>query len=112
MISCLIGSFLPKNMPRRLFSISSTQTSSTITDPCELKMLTSCARPSYQMWVWTKCSRIKKALAASAVLSKPIAIKVVDGKVMINDATVAAADVAASNGVIHVIDTVLLPPSK
>jgi uncharacterized surface protein with fasciclin (FAS1) repeats len=31
---------------------------------------------------------------------------------MINDATVAAADVAASNGVIHVIDTVLLPPSK
>ena len=36
----------------------------------------------------------------------------VDGDtVMINDATVIAADVAASNGVIHVIDTVLLPPS-
>lgn len=32
------------------------------------------------------------------------------GKAMINDATVAAADIDASNGVIHVIDTVLLPP--
>jgi transforming growth factor-beta-induced protein len=34
----------------------------------------------------------------------------VDGDtVMVNDATVVAVDVAASNGVIHVIDTVLLP---
>ncbi|BAM03222.1 fasciclin domain-containing protein [Phycisphaera mikurensis] len=32
-----------------------------------------------------------------------------DGKVMLNDATVEAADVMASNGVIHVIDTVLMP---
>jgi uncharacterized surface protein with fasciclin (FAS1) repeats len=29
--------------------------------------------------------------------------------VKVNDATVTTADVAASNGVIHVIDTVLLP---
>jgi len=29
---------------------------------------------------------------------------------MINDATVIAADIEASNGIIHVIDTVLLPP--
>jgi len=34
------------------------------------------------------------------------------GKVMINRATVIKADIAASNGVIHVIDTVLLPPAK
>jgi uncharacterized surface protein with fasciclin (FAS1) repeats len=40
-----------------------------------------------------------------------ITIKVVDGKVMVNDATVATPDVAASNGIIHVIDGVLLPPS-
>jgi uncharacterized surface protein with fasciclin (FAS1) repeats len=33
-----------------------------------------------------------------------------DGTVMVNDATVTAVDVMASNGVIHVIDTVLLPP--
>jgi uncharacterized surface protein with fasciclin (FAS1) repeats len=36
----------------------------------------------------------------------------VDGEtVMVNDATVTMPDVEASNGVIHVIDTVLLPPS-
>ena len=32
------------------------------------------------------------------------------GKVMVNDATVVTADVDASNGIIHVIDKVLLPP--
>jgi uncharacterized surface protein with fasciclin (FAS1) repeats len=38
---------------------------------------------------------------------------VVDGKVMLGNATVVATDVEASNGVIHVIDTVLLPsPEK
>jgi transforming growth factor-beta-induced protein len=31
--------------------------------------------------------------------------------VMVNDATVIAADVMASNGVIHVIDKVLVPPT-
>jgi uncharacterized surface protein with fasciclin (FAS1) repeats len=41
-----------------------------------------------------------------------IAISVVDGSVVINDtATVIAADVAASNGIVHVIDAVLLPPA-
>ncbi|GAB4519050.1 MAG: hypothetical protein OHK0046_27480 [Anaerolineae bacterium] len=32
-----------------------------------------------------------------------------DGTVMVNDATVVMADILASNGVIHVIDTVLVP---
>ncbi len=40
-----------------------------------------------------------------------IAITVDGDTVMINDATVTAVDVEASNGVIHVIDSVLLPPS-
>lgn len=39
-------------------------------------------------------------------------IKVVDGKVKVNNATVVTPDVHASNGVIHVIDTVVLPPSE
>ena len=43
---------------------------------------------------------------------KQIAIAVKDGKVMINDATVVTADVEASNGVIHIIDSVLLPPAE
>ncbi|MAS36584.1 MAG: hypothetical protein CL610_21445 [Anaerolineaceae bacterium] len=33
-----------------------------------------------------------------------------DGTVMVNDATVVTADILASNGVIHVIDSVLVPP--
>jgi len=56
---------------------------------------------------------------SSAVKSGPVTmvsgdtaeIKVENGKVMINDATVTTPDVMASNGVIHVIDTVLLPPN-
>ena len=36
-------------------------------------------------------------------------IVVRDGKVLVNGANVVTADVVASNGVIHVIDTVLLP---
>ena len=46
---------------------------------------------------------------AKTVNGQEIAIKVKEGKVMINDATVTAADIVGSNGVIHVIDTVLLP---
>jgi uncharacterized surface protein with fasciclin (FAS1) repeats len=35
-----------------------------------------------------------------------------DGTVMVNDATVTTADIETSNGVIHVIDTVLIPPAE
>jgi uncharacterized surface protein with fasciclin (FAS1) repeats len=39
-----------------------------------------------------------------------VKIAVVDGKVKLNDsAMVTATDLEASNGVIHVIDTVLIP---
>jgi transforming growth factor-beta-induced protein len=40
----------------------------------------------------------------------PVRIQVKDGKVYINDAQVIITDIVASNGVIHVIDSVLLPP--
>jgi uncharacterized surface protein with fasciclin (FAS1) repeats len=43
------------------------------------------------------------------LLGTPIAVKVVNGKVMLNGATVIIADVEASNGVIHAVDTVILP---
>jgi len=39
-------------------------------------------------------------------------LKVDAGQLMINDATVTAPDLAASNGVIHAIDTVLMPPTS
>ena len=47
--------------------------------------------------------------SADTLAGQSVAIKVVDGQVKINDSTVVAADVMASNGVIHVIDTVLMP---
>jgi uncharacterized surface protein with fasciclin (FAS1) repeats len=38
-------------------------------------------------------------------------VQVKEGKVYVNQALVTAADVIASNGVIHVIDAVVLPPA-
>jgi uncharacterized surface protein with fasciclin (FAS1) repeats len=45
----------------------------------------------------------------ATVQGQSLTIKVVDGKVMVDGATVVTADIGASNGVIHVIDTVVLP---
>jgi uncharacterized surface protein with fasciclin (FAS1) repeats len=47
---------------------------------------------------------------ARTVNGKMIDIEVEGSAVKVNDATVTQADVAAANGVIHVIDTVILPP--
>jgi uncharacterized surface protein with fasciclin (FAS1) repeats len=47
----------------------------------------------------------------SSVLGKVIAVKVQDNKVTVNEAKVIKADVPASNGVIHLIDKVILPSS-
>jgi uncharacterized surface protein with fasciclin (FAS1) repeats len=41
-----------------------------------------------------------------------VAVTVKDGTVSINNAKVTKTDIATSNGVIHVIDTVILPPEK
>jgi len=54
---------------------------------------------------------VVKMTEVPTVLGRPIAVKVVGGKVMLNGATVVAADVEATNGVIHVVDTVILPAS-
>jgi len=47
--------------------------------------------------------------SAKTVNGKELALKVVGDKVMVGSATVIKADIDCSNGVIHVIDTVLLP---
>jgi uncharacterized surface protein with fasciclin (FAS1) repeats len=49
--------------------------------------------------------------SADTVLGKPVAIRVEDGNVFINDAQVVITDIETSNGVIHVIDAVLIPPA-
>ena len=49
--------------------------------------------------------------SADTVLGEPVTIKVEDGKVYLNDTVeVIITDIEASNGIIHVIDAVLLPP--
>jgi uncharacterized surface protein with fasciclin (FAS1) repeats len=50
-----------------------------------------------------------KTMSAKTVNGQDLAISVGAGGVMVNNAHVVATDVAASNGVIHVIDTVVLP---
>ncbi len=50
-----------------------------------------------------------KLTSAKTVNGQSLAIKVKGGAVMINNAKVTKADIETTNGVIHVIDTVLLP---
>jgi len=47
--------------------------------------------------------------SAKTVNGKELKLHAADGKVTVGDATVTKADIVASNGVIHVIDTVLIP---
>jgi uncharacterized surface protein with fasciclin (FAS1) repeats len=47
--------------------------------------------------------------SAKAVSGDTIMVTTKGGTVQVDNATVKTADVAASNGVIHVIDTVMLP---
>ena len=53
-----------------------------------------------------------KAGTAKTLQKASASIKARDKGVFVNDSQVIAADLDTSNGVIHVIDTVMLPPSK
>jgi transforming growth factor-beta-induced protein len=52
---------------------------------------------------------VVKLTSAKTVNGQSVKISVDGGKVKVNDANVVKTDVGASNGVIHVIDAVLLP---
>jgi uncharacterized surface protein with fasciclin (FAS1) repeats len=52
---------------------------------------------------------VVKIDSAPTVQGTMVMVKLNDGSVMINNAKVIIADVKASNGVIHAIDTVLMP---
>jgi uncharacterized surface protein with fasciclin (FAS1) repeats len=52
---------------------------------------------------------VVKLTSAKTVEGSDVKIDASNGGVKVNNATVATPDVAADNGVIHVIDTVLLP---
>ncbi len=50
--------------------------------------------------------------SATTIQGEPVAIQVLDGEVLLNEsAKVIITDIEASNGIIHVIDAVLLPPA-
>ena len=52
---------------------------------------------------------VVKLSEAKTVNGKMLQVKVSNGGVTINDANVASTDILASNGVIHVVDSVVLP---
>ena len=56
-------------------------------------------------------SDVVKLSSADTVEGQPVSISASDAGVRVNDANVIKTDVMASNGVIHVIDTVLIPSS-
>lgn len=55
---------------------------------------------------------ITNGMRATTVQGKPVTFEVRDGNVYINGAKVTIADIPASNGVIHAISAVILPPAQ
>ena len=54
--------------------------------------------------------RARSARPATAQ-GQTLNVRVQNGQVLVDGATVVKADIMASNGIIHVIDTVILPPA-
>ncbi len=57
-------------------------------------------------------AKVVKADSLKTLEGRTLKVRISEGKVSINDAGVTGADVLAGNGVIHVIDSVLLPPAE
>jgi uncharacterized surface protein with fasciclin (FAS1) repeats len=57
-------------------------------------------------------SDVTSSSGTASLQGEEITFKVEDGKVFVNNAEVVQADISASNGVIHVIDHVILPGQK
>jgi transforming growth factor-beta-induced protein len=55
---------------------------------------------------------VTDGLEAATLQGAPVNFTVADGSVKINDATIVTTDIEASNGVIHVIDAVIMPPAQ
>jgi uncharacterized surface protein with fasciclin (FAS1) repeats len=67
---------------------------------------------TYHVVPGTVTSKQLKSGSVATVEGSNVTVKIKGKKVMINNANVILADVKASNGVIHAIDTVLMPATK
>ena len=56
-----------------------------------------------------KAADLKDGQKVKTLQGEELTVSIKDGKVMINGANVTAADLTGSNGVVHVIDAVLMP---
>jgi uncharacterized surface protein with fasciclin (FAS1) repeats len=56
-----------------------------------------------------KAADLKDGQKVKTLQGEELTVSIKDGKVMINGANVTTADLSGSNGVIHVIDAVLMP---
>jgi uncharacterized surface protein with fasciclin (FAS1) repeats len=56
-------------------------------------------------------AQVTDGLTTATAQGSDVTFTVADGAVKINDANITATDIEASNGVIHVIDSVILPPA-
>jgi uncharacterized surface protein with fasciclin (FAS1) repeats len=67
----------------------------------------------YHVYVGTlKTEMMEDGQTLNQVNGQNIIIAKKDGKVVINNSATVMASIPASNGIIHVIDAVLMPPSK
>ena len=57
-------------------------------------------------------ANVTDGMTAEAANSDTLSFTVTNDSVMVGDATVTSADVEASNGIIHVVDKVLMPPAE
>jgi uncharacterized surface protein with fasciclin (FAS1) repeats len=59
-----------------------------------------------------KAADVVKLTSVPTAAGEPVTVTTINGSVTLNNtSTVTKADIAATNGVIHVIDTVLIPPT-
>ncbi len=57
-----------------------------------------------------KAEAVLASQTLTAANGQALSVNLKDGKPYINDSAITATDILASNGVVHVIDTVLIPP--
>ena len=56
-----------------------------------------------------KSTDLEDGMEVETVQGQKVKIMLKDGAAMVNNAKVVSADIAASNGMVHVIDTIIMP---